>query len=282
MEKRSYSNALERAFLILKEHNVNEDVATYLMEEMLGWTSSKYSLHKNDEMSEKEFNNFFELIDRAKNNEPPQYILKKAWFYGREFIVSPDTLIPRQETEELVKKILDDINKTNNLSILDIGTGTGDISVTLKLEKPDIKITGSDISKKALQIAKRNSEKFNVDVNFIESDLFSNINSRFDIIISNPPYISKNELDVMDDSVKKYEPGIALFAEEDGLKVYRRIFDKCKDYLTQNGIMYLEFGYRQKDKIHEMIKKQLPNFEVEFFKDISGNWRYLKIYRKKN
>lgn len=284
MEKHSYSNALERAFLLLEEKNIDSSVATYLLEEMLGWTHTKFILHKEDPMSDDDYEHYFNLIGRAINNEPPQYILGNAWFYGREFDVTEATLIPRQETEELVSKVLSDIKEvTNKLDILDVGTGTGDIPITLALEDDTNNYWASDISASALQVAQKNATNFSVDVKFVQSDLFDNFeDQKFDVIVSNPPYISETERDVMDQSVLDYEPDLALFAEDDGLAFYKNFFEQVDNYLKQMGTVYLEFGYHQKNQLDQIITEQLPHFGVEFYQDLTGNWRYLKMYRKES
>lgn len=283
MEKHSYINALDRAFFILKEKNVDTTVANYLLEELMGWNHTKLIIHKNDEMPIEKYQQYFELIKRASENEPPQYIMQEAWFYGRKFVVNQSTLIPRQETEELVSKVLKDISDQSNLKILDIGTGTGDIAITLCLENPNQIYTATDISKAALKTAQINAKKYNADINFIESDLFENLkNTKFDVVISNPPYISQDEKNVMDESVLKYEPESALFAEDNGLSIYKKMLSKIKNYLTENGIIYLEFGYQQKNNISDIFADLLPDFAVEFYQDISGNPRYLKAYKRRD
>ncbi|GKQ42890.1 release factor glutamine methyltransferase [Companilactobacillus sp. RD055328] len=280
MEKHSYSNALNRAFLILNEKNIDNEVAVYLMEEMMQWTHTKFLLHQNEIMEETDYNRFFEMITKASQNHPPQYILGEAWFYGRKFKVTPDTLIPRQETEELVSQVLHDINKEQGLDILDIGTGTGDILITLSLEKPDNHYLGLDISKEALEVAQTNANNLAADVEFIQSDLFQQVTGQFDVITSNPPYIADEERSVMDQSVLQFEPELALFADDNGLAIYRKIFTKIDQFLKPKGRAYFEFGYHQKEQLEELINKQLPEFEVEFYRDLTDNWRYLKMYRK--
>lgn len=280
MEKHSYSNALNRAFFMLNEHSIDQSIATYLLEELMNWNHTKFSIHKNEEMSEDKYNEYFEQIKRAINNEPPQYILGEAWFYGRKFKVNSSTLIPRQETEEMVYKIIEDSKDKKGLNILDIGTGSGDIIITLSKEIPDNNFVASDISDEALKMADTNSQLHDVKISFIKSDVFNNIDGKFDVIVSNPPYISEDERNVMDESVIKYEPHTALFAENNGMKIYEKILKNIEQYLTENGIIYFEFGYKQKESLKQLFEKVLPNFDVEFYKDIAGNDRFLKAYRK--
>lgn len=279
MEKHSYSNALSRAFLILEDHNVDSEVANYLMCELLNWSPSKLSIHKNDLMDDSSYNQFMEMIEQAKENIPPQYILGKAWFYGREFKVTAKTLIPRQETEELVNKVISDLEDAEDLSILDIGTGSGNIAVTLALETNQ-EVTAIDIDADTLEIAKENATNLDAEVEFVLSDLFNNVDHKFDVIVSNPPYISEEEIKDMDKSVLEYEPQKALFADDNGLAVYKKIFAQINDYLNPSGVAYFEYGFQQKEALSEYIGKHLPEFAVEFYRDMSGNWRYLKMYRK--
>lgn len=281
MEKRSYINALDRAFLILEKNNIDKNIAEYLLEELLGWNHTKLLIHKNDLIDNDTWNKYFKMILRAAKNEPPQYILQEAWFYGRKFQVSLDTLIPRQETEELVSKVLQDIKDKKGLSILDIGTGTGDIPITLFLENKFQKYTATDISPEALKIAKKNAANYEADIEFIESDLFEKLeNKKFNIIISNPPYISRDEKNVMDASVLEYEPELALFAEDNGLYLYKKMLSQVEKYLKNDGVIYFEFGFQQKNDISQIFTNLLPNFAVEFYQDISDNPRYLKAYKK--
>ncbi|MDO1605002.1 peptide chain release factor N(5)-glutamine methyltransferase [Lactobacillus sp. YT155] len=279
MEKHSYSNALSRAFLILEDHNVDSEVANYLMCELLNWSPSKLSIHKNDLMDDSSYNQFMKMIEQAKENIPPQYILGKAWFYGREFKVTTKTLIPRQETEELVNKVISDLEDAKDLSILDIGTGSGNIAVTLALETNQ-EVTAIDIDADTLEIAKENATNLDAKVEFLKSDLFDNVDQKFDVIVSNPPYISEEEIKDMDKSVLEYEPLKALFADDNGLAVYKKIFTQISDYLNPSGVAYFEYGFQQKEVLSEYISKHLPEFAVEFYRDMSGNWRYLKMYRK--
>lgn len=282
MEKLSYSNALKRAFLMLKQEDKFPEDAEYLMEELTGFNYTQLQLHRNDEVPSKIMHQFHDGVVRLGMDEPVQYILGNAYFMGRSFTVTPDVLIPRQETEEMVQRIIDDHNDKKK-NILDIGTGSGVIAISLGLTFPDDDVLGTDISEDALKIARLNADNYQANNVFLEqSDLFDNIIPEpFDIIVSNPPYISHKEQSVMDPSVIKYEPDLALYGDEDGLKFYQDISLNADKYLTKDGILYMEFGYHQKSALEDIFAENMPKYKVEFNKDMSGNYRYLKAEKEK-
>lgn len=193
---------------------------------------------------------------------PAQYIVGWEEFCGRRFKVDSRVLIPRPETQELVQLIL----KDNDLGkkVLDIGTGSGAIAISLS---DKFQVTASDISQEALDLAKENARNHQVLVNFVQSDIFENIEGRFDIIVSNPPYIAYEEENEVDISVKSYEPKQALFAAEGGLALYRKIAEKARDYLTENGRIYLEIGYKQAQEVSLLFEKVFPEKRITIIKD---------------
>lgn len=186
-------------------------------------------------------------------DEQLQYVLQKAWFFGEEFYVTPDVLIPRFDTEFVLDTTLNNITRSPQ-KILDLCTGSGILAITLKKKFPDAKVYASDISEKALEVAKRNAKMHNVDIEFINSDLFANINDiKFDLIISNPPYLSIDE--EVHWKTLKHEPNIALFAENNGLKIYERISLEIAEYLSDNGLISLEIGDGQADQLRKYFSK---------------------------
>lgn len=215
-------------------------------------------------------------LQLLKQGVPVQYIVGNVNFYGNIIDVNNHVLIPRFETEELVEKSINKIkNKFNkNISILDLCTGSGCIAITLKKEL-NSKITASDISIAALEVAKNNALKNNTEIDFIESDIFSNINDKFDVIISNPPYISYEE--EIDELVKNNEPSLALYATNDGLFFYEEILKNCLNYLNENFIICFEIGYKQGLKIKELANKYLSNVKIEIEKDLQGRDRFVFI-----
>lgn len=222
-------------------------------------------------------------IRLLKQGIAPQYILGNVNFYGNIIEVNPDVLIPRFETELLVEKTIHYIHtlfaekEINQLNLLDIGTGSGCISITLKKEL-DCYITGSDISIDALEVAKKNAINNQVDINFIHSDIYSNIEDKFDIIISNPPYIRYDE--EIEDIVLNNEPHLALYAKEDGLYFYRNILKEAPKYLKDKFLIAFEIGLEQGDKIKELAYQYLNNIDVIIEKDYSRRNRFVFIISK--
>ena len=216
-------------------------------------------------------------IKELEKGTPVQYIVGNVNFYGYDFKVNKNTLIPRFETELLVEKTYNYIKKyfdTNNIRILDIGTGTGCIAITLnKLLNCDVH--ASDISKEALEVAKENNRINNANVNFIVSDVFENINCKYDVIISNPPYISYDE-EIMD-IVKNNEPNLALYAPNEGLYFYEEILKNVHKYINNNGLIAFEIGYNQGEKIRKLSEKYLKKYDFEIKKDMTGKDRMVFI-----
>ena len=215
-------------------------------------------------------------IDRLINNEPIQYIVGNQDFLGNIIKVDKRVLIPRFETELLVDKTIKYAKKIFNkkINILDIGTGSGCIAISLKKEL-NAYITGIDISSEALELAKENAILNNVEINFYESNLFNNITSSFDIIISNPPYISYDE-DIMD-IVKNNEPHLALYAANNGLYFYEEILKNISNHLNKNYLIAFEIGYKQYKDIENIIKNYLPNSYIKLEQDYSQKDRCIFI-----
>ena len=221
----------------------------------------------------KDIEHDYELL---KNGYPIQYLIGYVDFYGYRINVSEDTLIPRYETEYLVEKVINICNKVFNdkINILDIGTGSGAISIVLK-DKLNSMVTGCDISDKALKMALNNAKINNLDINYVKSDIFSNINGKFDVIVSNPPYISRNE--VIMDSVKKYEPNIALYADNEGLYFYEIIIKNAKKFLNDKFLIAFEIGWWQGNLIYDIAKSYFNDSVIKIEKDLTGRDRYLFI-----
>ena len=271
---------LEAGNKILKDINVEE---YYLKTKMLLLDilnkSKEYLIINKDEEVNKELENiFFEKLELLKKNIPIQYIINKQEFYGYEFFVNENVLIPQPDTEILVEEVINYINSkiigNSKVDILDLCTGSGIIGICLKKKlESKVCIYESDVSKNALEVAKKNAERLDADITFIESDLFEKINSnlKFDIIVSNPPYIKTDVIKSLSGEVK-CEPFIALDGKEDGLYFYRKIIEEAKEYLNTNGILFFEIGYDQREEVENLFKENGYK-NVYSKKDYSGNDR---------
>lgn len=217
-------------------------------------------------------------LKRLKNGEPVQYIVGNVDFFDLNLNVNKNVLIPRFETEELVEKLIKYITEYFNypIKILDMGTGSGCIALTLKKKLNNCTVDASDISIKALEVARENAKKNNLDVNFIESDIFNNINSKYDCLVSNPPYIAYDE-EIMD-IVKNNEPKNALYADNNGLYFYEQILKNVKDYLKKKNIIAFEIGEHQGEKIKNIALKYFPNSKVIIEKDLQLRDRFVFIF----
>ena len=236
----------------------------------------------DDELDNKIIETFENTVSRyLDNNEPVQYIIGEACFYGYDFIVNKDVLIPRPETEELVENVLylyDDYMKGQKVEVVDVGTGSGCISVTLAAEEKNMTVTATDISEDALAVARRNASKMGVNVNFLQGDMLKPIMDRkFDILVSNPPYIPNEE--VVDSLVKDNEPNVALFGGDDGLKFYRIILENAPSIMNEKCILAFEHGYNRTEAIESLARKYFPESTVYTKKDLQGLDRMTFVIR---
>lgn len=272
--------AILKACLLLRRQDKEESLAKFLLMYMLDETSEQFSNKLSEELSVEQENRYFDLINKNINEDTPlSHLVGFDYFYDRKFKVTRDVLSPRMETEELIYKVLEYIKKSkkDSFKILDLCTGSGIIAITLKKEIVEkyTEIVASDISEKALSIAIENANNNNANITFIKSDLFDNISGKFDLIISNPPYISYKDKITIKDSVLNYDPHLALFAEEDGIYFYRKIIENAVHYLSKDGVIFFEIGYDQKDKILELGKNN--NFITTVYKDINDRDRIAKL-----
>ena len=250
-----------------------------LLSTVTGYDSLDLINHLHDKLTEEQEMKYKELIKLRLDNMPIQYITKSVNFYGLELYVDNNVLIPRFETEELVDNTIKILrNKFNNPKVLDLCCGSGAIGLAIKSRIPEADITISDISREALNVAEKNKNELGLDVDIIESDLFKNINQKFDCIVSNPPYIKTNE--EIEYIFKDNEPNIALYAGEDGLYYYNEILKDVKNYLNDNFLIAFEIGETQKEDIIELANKYLDNIEIETKKDLSNRDRMIFITNK--
>ncbi len=236
----------------------------------LGIDRTKLILKKEEKLEGKQLKKFLELLNMRKSRIPYQYIVKKQHFMGLEFFVDENVLIPRPDTETLVEEVLKRLRKGD--VIIDIGTGSGAIAISIAKYFKNCTVYAVDISKKALEVAKYNAKMHGVldKIVFIESDVFSNVSKdlKFDFIVSNPPYIKRSEIETLQKEVKK-EPIIALDGGPDGLLFYKKIIKEGPFYINIEGNIVFEIGYGQKEAVTDLLKKN--GFEdIEVIKDLSG------------
>ena len=246
-----------------------------LLSKTLGKKREEILTNLNQEICLKDLSKYKKLIQRRSKNEPLAYIMEEKEFWSKNFFLSQDTLIPRPETELMVEKLVK-IFKEKKITILDIGTGSGCILISILGELKKSTGIGIDISKKALVIAKKNSEKHNTlnNIKFLNKSLKSKFNQKFDLIVSNPPYIKSNEIKNLSEDIKRYEPIIALDGGNDGLDLIKKVIYKTKNILKINGTLALEIGNEQNKKVSKILVKN--NFKIEHtIKDYKDNVRCL-------
>lgn len=268
----NYAETISQLEKQLQEIGEDPENLAYVFRELKGWSLLDFILHQNKDVSAQDQALIDDIMNQLKEHRSPQYITGKAYFRDLELAVDERVLIPRPETEELVDLVLKENSKAD-LQILDIGTGSGAIAISLKSARPDWHVTASDISSEALQLAKENSERNQASLDFIESDVFNQISGKFDVIISNPPYIAYDDEDEVGVNVLASEPHLALFADEDGFAIYRRIIEGASSHLTENGKLYFEIGYKQGDGMRRLLAQHFSEKRVRVLQDIFGKDR---------
>ena len=275
--------AITKACLLLRRQGKEESLARFLLMYMLDESPQLFSNSLSEKLSKENEEKYFSLIEKhIKEDVPLSHLVGFEYFYDRKFKVTKDVLSPRMETEELIYKVVEYVKATkkNNLKILDLCTGSGIIAITLKkeLEQVSVDVIASDISEEAIKVAKENAQSHDATIKFVKSDIFNNIDDKFDIIVSNPPYIDRKDEVTMQNNVLKYDPHLALFAEEEGMYFYRKIIEQANDYLNENGVMFFEIGYDQKDKIIKLA--DINGYSAEVYKDINDRDRMAFLVRK--
>ncbi|MGM0217565.1 peptide chain release factor N(5)-glutamine methyltransferase [Enterococcus sp. AZ126] len=276
-----YFEVLERASSFLDKQGKEGYSILFVFLERKGWSKTDWLLHLKEEISSEDEQQINDDLRRLVQNYPPHYLLGYSDFYGHRFQVNEHTLIPRPETEELVDLCLKE-NSTESLTVVDVGTGTGAIAISLKLDRPNWQVTAIDISEEALQVAEKNADHLKADVRFIYGDVLKPMKGqKIDILISNPPYISNTEWNLMDESVRTFEPKTALFAENEGLAIYQRLAEEAKELLNPNGKIYLEIGFQQGEAVKKLFQQTFPQKQVQVAKDLAGNDRMVIVSSKK-
>lgn len=263
---------------ILKEKEIDEPILKMrlLISSVLNKNKEYIITHSEEEIDILKVEEIYNKMKKLEEHIPIQYITNKQEFMKLKFFVNESVLIPRSDTEILVEEIIENY-KNKEVKILDLCTGSGCIAISLKKYIENSKIYAVDISKEALKVAKQNAINNGVDIKFIESDIFKNINEeKFDIIVSNPPYIKTEVINKLDKEVKK-EPFIALDGGEDGLYFYKKIIEEGYKFLNENGKIFFEIGYDQKDEIINIIKNDERYKIIKTKKDLGNNDRVIVI-----
>lgn len=276
---KTYQEALAWASSLLIAANIDPDGARYVLEMRAGFTPSQFVMHRQEAVPDKLWHEYQGDVKRLLVNEPPQYIVGLAPFFGDMFQVDKRVLIPRFETEELVAWAAKE--QQHATTGLDLGTGSGAIGLTLAAQLPHCQMTLSDVSADALAVATANAKRLDRRVKLVQSDLFVGLGAaQFDFILANLPYIKPSEKPVMDKSTLQYEPALALFAGADGLALFRRFVAEAPQHLQPGGAIYLEFGYQQQPALARLFAQTVPEMAVMFRQDMAGHPRMVRLSAK--
>ena len=272
----TYSKLIENAKKKLDLNGLEHRAIYLFLGDILNVDKTRILLLKDEIVEDNVLEKFSEMLsDYLIDEIPIEYVLGYTYFYGNKIKVNDGVLIPRDETEELVEKALEYIKDGDN--VLDLCTGSGAIAIALKKTNSKINVSASDISGKALSVAKENAKCNECVIEFIEGDLlypFIINNRKFDVIVSNPPYISKS---YVLNNIVRHEPDIALFAENDGLENYQIIIKNLDKVLNKGGVILFEIGFDQREAVLEICKENLTDYEAKAYKDISGNDRMIVV-----
>ncbi|MCI5775865.1 MAG: peptide chain release factor N(5)-glutamine methyltransferase [Aerococcus sp.] len=278
----TFKEAVRTASFFLDKKHKDPAIAQWLMDDLMHWSLTARINHLNDSVPNNVLKTYSRGIQRiALDDYPYQYVSRQAWFHGLSLMVSEDVLIPRQETEGIVETVLQRIatgQHANDARVLDIGTGSGAIAIALKHECPTLKITATDISEQALAIAQQNARYYDVSIRFLLGDLITPVaNETFDIIVTNPPYIAESEVDIMGADVRKYEPHLALFADDEGYAFYERLIPTLDTLLKHHGFFMAECGYQQSERLLRLLTANYPNNHSQVIKDYTGIDRFVAM-----
>ncbi|MBY7144741.1 peptide chain release factor N(5)-glutamine methyltransferase [Virgibacillus sp. NKC19-3] len=274
---------LNRASLFLEKHNREPKVAELLLQHHLQVSRSKFYAMMQDRPSRTVVENFqTDISKHALTGVPVQHLTGQESFYGRLFSINEHVLIPRPETEELVQHVIHRARQNKEVQpvIVDVGTGSGVIAITLALEIPNAIVYATDISEEALTIADQNAKRLGAEVPFLQGNFlqpFIDNHVQANIIVSNPPYIAKADAGYLSDTVKNFDPEIALFAAENGLAAYKQIIEQSREVIGKGGHLAFEIGYEQSVAVTALIKNVFPMAEVQTIQDINKKDRIVTV-----
>lgn len=269
--------ALRWASSFLLEKNLEAPAGEWLLRHHTGMKRATLLASMHDELSDSIWNDFKQDVEKLTTGVPVQHLIGSEQFFGRSFHVSEHVLIPRPETEELIALLLEKL-PSSPLSVIDIGTGSGAIAITMKLERGNDTVSAIDLSNKALEVAKENATLLGAEVQFYQGDLFAPVTGEtFDVLISNPPYIPEADKETLAVQVKDYEPHEALFAGIDGLEIYRRLAFNMPKHTKPNSIIGLEIGAGQGKAVEALFRDAFPNAAVDICYDINKKDRMIIV-----
>lgn len=274
----NYKDKLQEAIQLTLDKGYEQTRAEWLLLDLFKWSRTDYLIHREEQMSQADIAKFDLALHRMLSGEPIQYIVGFQSFYGYNFEVDNNCLIPRPETEEVMLHFLNQCHHQD--TVADIGTGSGAIAITLKLLKPDLKVLATDLYEDTLNVARNNATLHQQEIQFLQGDALKPLidnDIKVDGLISNPPYIDECEARDMDDTVLKYEPHHALFAENEGYAIYEGILKDLPQVMKEQGHVVFEIGYNQGNQLKALINSMYPDKLVKVIRDINGNERIVSF-----
>ena len=279
MENYNFHTLLTETYKALSARGLETSRADWLLEDISGLSRTQILLKQQEPVPDNILKKFLIYRERMYLGEPVQYIVGFAEFYGRKFIVNNDVLIPRPETEELVLQTLNTINQ-HEQTVCDIGTGTGAIAISLKKERTNLNVIATDISDDALKVAKENARLNQAEIEFLQGDALKpliNNGIKIDVLLSNPPYISYEEKVEMSETVLEYEPHLALFTQNNGLAIYKRILNDLDKVMKKDGLVIFEIGHLQGEILKSYIHEHYKVKNLAIIKDINQKNRMIQF-----
>nr|WP_278759498.1 peptide chain release factor N(5)-glutamine methyltransferase [Mammaliicoccus lentus] len=279
MENYNFHTLLTETYKALSARGLETSRADWLLEDISGLSRTQILLKQQEPVPDNILKKFLIYRERMYLGEPVQYIVGFAEFYGRKFIVNNDVLIPRPETEELVLQTLNTINQ-HEQTVCDIGTGTGAIAISLKKERTNLNVIATDISDDALKVAKENARLNQAEIEFLQGDALKpliNNGIKVDVLLSNPPYISYEEKVEMSETVLEYEPHLALFTQNNGLAIYKRILNDLDKVMKKDGLVIFEIGHLQGEILKSYIHEHYKVKNLAIIKDINQKNRMIQF-----